>query len=788
MTFHSHLLQQVLYTLHPANGGNPTSETFYDPVFWSVQSISQPSYVSASWSNDYYYLTTSASPSAGGSISPGSGWYQYGQYIQLSANPNSGYSFQSWSATGSYGGWLGQNGYIYMYGQVSLTAVFAAALIFVPENLPPNAYWQVYTNQWGWQGGYGNIVFTGQSGNVYYQVSSPDWVYDSNIGQWTYLYARPSSGYVTVNGPTTVYINWVIPLWTAWFNETGLASGTTWSVTMNGQTYQSSSSSIVVQEPYGQYYYQINVPSGYQSQYGTGGYVNLQGSNQTVDEVFEASVWFIPEGIPAYNSWQIQVNGWSWYSNWISPGQNGSIQAWVPLGYSFIAYPAATYYDPNPSTGVIGQPGDVYIYYTAPQHPIYFNETGLAGGYVWSVTLNGVQQTSGSSSIVFWENPGQWYSYAISANGYQVNPTSGQVYVSNSGQTVSVRLQAAIIFVPTGFPSGSSFYWQVYDSGWGWQGGSYNGPGTGNISFVQSYGSYYWQVNSPVQVYVPAVNQWIWFSPTPASGTVNFNAPTVIDINLYAPQYSITFDESGLPSGMSWSVTLADGTNDLGAGTTQTTTASSISFQVYDGSYYYGASASGYQLNPNYNWVYVGGSNQVVNLQAELGYIWFTPVGLSPGSEYHYDGTQWTLHINGWQWNAEYGWFEHARYNRWLHRWFYYWSYSNGSIEIYAANYGIGIGTEYSASASTSGNGQNYYATTGAVQGALNYVYFNAEAAPPLSAVLYPNQFQTGYSSSNSVFQPNTGGSWSFTSMHYMILTRVLMNSETFRRITSEPV
>ena len=726
-----------------ADAGNPTQETFYDPVFWSVQSISAPAYVSATWSNDYYYLTTSASPSAGGSVSPGSGWYQYGQYIQLSATPNSGYSFQTWDAVGSYSGWLGQDGYVYLYGPLSLTAVFAAALIFVPENLPSGTYWQVYTNQWGWQGGEGNIVFTGQSGNVYYQVNSPLWVYDSNINLWTYMYARPSSGYVTVNGPTTVYINWVVPLWTAWFNETGLASGTTWSVTMNGQTYQSSSSSITVQEPYGQYYYQINTPSGYQSQYGTAGYVNLQGNNQSVNEVFEASVWFVPEGIPNYNDWQIQVNGWSWYSNWVGPGQNGSIQAWVPLGYSFTAYPAASYYNPNPSTGVISQPGDIYIYYTAPQHPVYFNETGLAGGYVWSVTLNGVQQTSGSSSIVFWENPGQWYSYTISANGYQVNPTSGQVYVSNSGQTVSVNLQAAIIFVPIGFPSGDNAYWQVYDSGWGWQGATYSGPGTGNITFAQSYGSYYYQVNSPTWVYIYASGQNVEFYSTPTSGTVNFNAPMVIDINWYAPQYTITFDESGLPSGTSWSVTLGSG-----SGITQTTTASSISFQVYSGSYYYQASAGGYTLSPGNGWVTASGSNQVVNLQAQLGYIWFTPVGLNPGVQFHTEGTRWSLQINGWEWGNWYGWYERSFYNRYWHRWFTRWIYSNGSQEIWGGAYGIGIGTAYSASAGTSGNGQNYYPTSGTVQGALTYVYFNAEAAPPPSAFSYHGPPQPGVSTS----------------------------------------
>ena len=180
----------------------------------------------------------------------------------------------------------------------------------------------------------------------------------------------------------------------------------------------------------------------------------------------------------------------------------------------------------------------------------------------------------------------------------------------------------------------------------------------------------------------------------------------------------------------------------------QTTTASSISFQVYSGSYYYQASAGGYTLSPGNGWVTASGSNQVVNLQAQLGYIWFTPVGLNPGVQFHTEGTRWSLQINGWEWGNWYGWYERSFYNRYWHRWFTRWIYSNGSQEIWGGAYGIGIGTAYSASAGTSGNGQNYYPTSGTVQGALTYVYFNAEAAPPPSAFSYHGPPQPGVSTS----------------------------------------
>ena len=47
-----------------------------------------------------YYLTTSASPSSGGTISPATGWQNAGTAVTLSATPASGYALGSFSANG----------------------------------------------------------------------------------------------------------------------------------------------------------------------------------------------------------------------------------------------------------------------------------------------------------------------------------------------------------------------------------------------------------------------------------------------------------------------------------------------------------------------------------------------------------------------------------------------------------------------------------------------------------------------------------------------------------------
>lgn len=70
-----------------------------------------------------FYLTTTATPTAGGSISPASGWYNNGQVVQVSATPNSGYPF-----TGFSGGLTGTPNpqSVTMNGPVSVMAIFGA--------------------------------------------------------------------------------------------------------------------------------------------------------------------------------------------------------------------------------------------------------------------------------------------------------------------------------------------------------------------------------------------------------------------------------------------------------------------------------------------------------------------------------------------------------------------------------------------------------------------------------------------------------------------------------------
>ncbi|MGC8663821.1 MAG: hypothetical protein ACP5TX_05410, partial [Thermoplasmata archaeon] len=79
----------------------------------------------------------------------------------------------------------------------------------------------------------------------------------------------PSSGTITVNG---AIVNQAITFtanstktYTITFTETGLPSGSAWSVTLNGLTRTSLSNTITFNESYGTYTYTITLPNGYET-------------------------------------------------------------------------------------------------------------------------------------------------------------------------------------------------------------------------------------------------------------------------------------------------------------------------------------------------------------------------------------------------------------------------------------------------------------------------------------------------------------------------------------------
>ncbi|MFN7938727.1 MAG: hypothetical protein U0R19_35685 [Bryobacteraceae bacterium] len=77
--------------------------------------------------NTQYLLTTSASPSAGGAVTPPTGYYNSGQSVALSATASAGFAFTNWTGSGT-GAYSGTNpaGVVTMNGPITQTATFTS--------------------------------------------------------------------------------------------------------------------------------------------------------------------------------------------------------------------------------------------------------------------------------------------------------------------------------------------------------------------------------------------------------------------------------------------------------------------------------------------------------------------------------------------------------------------------------------------------------------------------------------------------------------------------------------
>jgi hypothetical protein len=347
------------------------------------------------------------------------------------------------------------------------------------------------------------------------------------------------------------------------------------------------------------------------------------GSYVFLSTVSTYKVTFLSSGLPAGTTWYLNLsNGRSLHTN------ASRISTNLTNGnYTYNATASDTYR----ATGNFSVSGanvtvNVAFKMLLPKtYQIEFVETGLSSGTTWNVTLNGSLKTSSSSSLIFEETNGS-YSYTVGAViGFTASPGSGVVTVPGSNESISVDFTPNIIvskynvtFVETGLV-GVTWFVNLTDG--------HSAYSTSNtITFLLPNGTYEYSISSASSL----------FEPTPALGTFIVNgASQQKNVIFSGAPLSLTFEESGLPSGTSWSVTLN--------GTTETSTNSSITFLILTGTYeYYVTPPVGYTTAQNNGTVKLVTPSEVVQVTFTLVKysITFTASGLP-------SGTIWAVTFNG---------------------------------------------------------------------------------------------------------------------------------------------
>ena len=264
---------------------------------------------------------------------------------------------------------------------------------------------------------------------------------------------------------------------------------------------------------------------------------------------------------------------------------------------------------------------------------IHFVESGLPSASSWSVVyhtvLNGYTGTNSTLSstdqyINLTASLGNVIYYWITdSSGLTASPNEGILSLSGN-MTVSILFPSAstssysVTFVPQGIPSGVT--WGVGLNGLWQYNTNLNGQNP-DIVFSEVSGTYSYSV------YVPSP-----YSVSPSSGSITVNSAAVTqDIQFITPtkDYTITFSETGLPSG-------ADFTVSIGAVASGN---HSVQFTEPNGTYYFTIAnvqydGLTYAPSPNNGKATVNGGNQAVSISftSTTYKVVFDESGLSSGA------------------------------------------------------------------------------------------------------------------------------------------------------------
>jgi YVTN family beta-propeller protein len=203
--------------------------------------------------------------------------------------------------------------------------------------------------------------------------------------------------------------------------------------------------------------------------------------------------------------------------------------------------PSGIAYDPTNQLVYVSEQYANSISILSPKtaYSVYFNETGLATGTDWSVTLNGSELGSAGPSIQFTE-PNATYPFSIGAvSGYVANLTSGNVVVQGGPTWVNITFTPVypITFGETGLPQGT--LWNVTLDG------TKNYSVTPSIGFTEPAGSYSFTVGI-VTGYVATPSSGMLPVTGPESPGIVFtmSAPGALSVTLRVQPSSITLGNS----------------------------------------------------------------------------------------------------------------------------------------------------------------------------------------------------------------------------------------------------
>lgn len=399
-------------------------------------------------------------------------------------------------------------------------------LTFNETGLPGGASWGISVNSYAISSMGSSITFYESPGNISYSVTPA-------AG-----YAASASGYVVLGeAGITVELNFH-RIYSVVFNESGIASGATWSVGISGAThYAMSPAGVTFNLENGTYNFTVG-NSGQLRPSPSTGILTVNGSSLHEMVNFSASVYqiqFISTGLPSGLQWSMQING-------IQERPHGATLEYqaTPGTYNYSIAPLENYY-PSVSRGAVAVSGSnvtVNVTWLPYLYEVNFTQDSLPAGSTWYLNISGGPHvvSLGENATVFLQDG--VYTYTASSMNKSFEGTSGALRIDRA--PVEIGLAFALLtynltFSESGLPSGTIWHLGV--------GSSYSTTSLNQVTLSLPNGTYAFSAT-------PSNSSFL-----PVSGSITISGSQVsVPIEFTLKVFTVEFIETGLPANLPWGI------------------------------------------------------------------------------------------------------------------------------------------------------------------------------------------------------------------------------------------
>ncbi len=226
------------------------------------------------------------------------------------------------------------------------------------------------------------------------------------------------------------------------FNELNLPSSTVWSVSLNGvtSTYNSASASYSLTN--GTYVFRIPDTGQWYSTPSSGTIV-VSGKAVTQNITFRYGylVSFTSTNLAKNVQWSVTYNGTS------NSSTSSTITFFIANGSYKLSVSVAANWIATPSSGFLNVSGNsvsLSIGFTEVFYRITFQETGLASGSLWTITVNNQLYQTANGTVIIAAHNGTFNFVAATESGYTATPSSGSVALGYSSVVETIVYSSTV--------------------------------------------------------------------------------------------------------------------------------------------------------------------------------------------------------------------------------------------------------------------------------------------------------------------------------------------------------